>query len=155
MQYLMIAHETIINVTLWPLYCVQLSQTAHKNDDQKLSKQAVTKLMLDNSSVSLPKLRYKGSLIQNGAVAIVAEPAPINWRLMYLSVPWFGHVARLHDLQPSSYLLKYLLFTCNPLQEHLSTNLTYVNWTPKQIKMTKPVLFLLVSLAHSDWSVDF
>ena len=31
-------HKNIINAPLSPLYCVQLSQAAHKNDDQRLSK---------------------------------------------------------------------------------------------------------------------
>ena len=54
-------HKNIINAPLSPLYSVQLSQAARKNDDQRLSKQAVTELtglmMLVNSSVSLPKIQ--------------------------------------------------------------------------------------------------
>ena len=87
-------------MTSWPLYCVQLSQAAHKNDDQRLSKQAVTELtglMMLDLAVSRC-LRYTGSLIQNEAVAIVAELAPISCYFFILSfyspVTFFRNIFR-------------------------------------------------------------
>ena len=87
-------------------------------------------MMLDNSSVSLPKIQ---------------GVTHSKWSCCYCGWTCSNFMLLFHLI---------FLFTCNLFQKHLSTNLTHVI-TQTDENRRKPVILLLVSLVQSDRSVDF